>query len=222
MLGAFQATLRRDLLLCARRRVEIGNTLMFFIVVVSVTPLGVGANPDTLRAIAPGVIWVAALLATVMSLPRLFSSDFEDGSLDQLLLSTEPLPVIVLGNILAHWVVTGVPVTLIALVLGLMFDMNRDEIGTMVIALFLGTPALSLLGGIGAALTFSLRGSGLLVTLLVMPLFVPVLILGAGATSAVSAALPPMPYLLLLSALSLLAIVLTPWAIAAALRISNE
>jgi heme exporter protein B len=175
-----------------------------------------------LRSIAPGVVWVAALLAAMLSLQRLFAADHADGTLEQMLLSAEPLPVIVLGKILAHWLLTGVPVTAMAALLGLMFDMRVDAILTMVLALAAGTPVLSFIGAIGAALTLSLRGAGVLISLLVLPLYIPVLILGAGAVGAVDAGLDGGPYLLLLMALSLGALVLSPWAVAAALRIAVE
>ncbi len=222
MLRTLRAVVRRDLLLAFRQRADVANTLLFFVVVVTMVPLGVGAEPNLLRSIAPGVVWVAALLAAILSLNRLFAADFADGTLEQMLISAEPLPVIVLGKAAAHWLVTGVPVTAIAVVLGIMFDLGAGETATLVAALALGTPVLSLIGAVGAALTLGLRGGGVLVSLLVLPLYVPVLILGAGSVEAVAAGLGGAPYLLLLGALALFAIVLTPWAVAAALRISIE
>lgn len=222
MINTLLAAMRRDLLLALRQRMDIANTLTFFVVVVTLVPLGVGAEPELLRSIAPGVVWVAALLAAMLSLQRLFAADHADGTLEQMLLSAEPLPVIVLGKILAHWLLTGVPVTAMAALLGLMFDMRVDAILTMVLALAAGTPVLSFIGAIGAALTLSLRGAGVLISLLVLPLYIPVLILGAGAVGAVDAGLDGGPYLLLLMALSLGALVLSPWAVAAALRIAVE
>jgi len=185
-------------------------------------PLGVGAEPNLLRSIAPGVVWVAALLAAILSLNRLFAADFADGTLEQMLISAEPLSLIVLGKTTAHWLVTGVPVTAIAVVLGIMFDLGVGETATLMASLALGTPVLSLIGAVGAALTLGLRGGGVLVSLLVLPLYVPVLILGAGSFEAVAAGLGGAPYLLLLGSLALFAIVLTPWAVSAALRISVE
>jgi heme exporter protein B len=222
MINTLLAAMRRDLLLALRQRMDVANTLTFFVVVVTLVPLGVGAEPELLRSIAPGVVWVAALLAAMLSLQRLFAADHADGTLEQMLLSAEPLPVIVLGKILAHWLLTGVPVTAMAALLGLMFDMRVDAILTMVLALAAGTPVLSFIGAIGAALTLSLRGAGVLISLLVLPLYIPVLILGAGAVGAVDAGLDGGPYLLLLMALSLGALVLSPWAVAAALRIAVE
>lgn len=222
MLSTLLATVRRDLLLALRQRMDIANTLTFFIVVVTLVPLGVGAEPDLLRAIAPGVVWVAALLAAMLSLQRLFAADHADGTLEQMLLSAEPLPIIVLGKVIAHWLLTGVPVTLVAALLGVMFDMRSDAILTLVMALGAGTPVLSFIGAIGAALTLSLRGAGVLISLLVLPLYIPVLILGAGAVGAVDSGLDASPYLLLLTALSIGSLVLSPWAVAAALRIASE
>jgi heme exporter protein B len=222
MLRTLGAVVRRDLLLAFRQRADVANTLLFFVVVVTMVPLGVGAEPNLLRSIAPGVVWVAALLAAILSLNRLFAADFADGTLEQMLISAEPLPLIVLGKAAAHWLVTGVPVTAIAAVLGIMFDLGAGETATLMAALALGTPVLSLIGAVGAALTLGLRGGGVLVSLLVLPLYVPVLILGAGSVEAVAAGLGGGPYLLLLGALALFAIVLTPWAVSAALRISVE
>jgi heme exporter protein B len=222
VLTTVAAVLRRDLLLAFRQRADVANTLLFFVVVVTMVPLGVGAEPNLLRSIAPGVVWVAALLAAILSLNRLFAADFADGTLEQMLISAEPLPLIVLGKAAAHWLVTGVPVTAIAVVLGVMFDLGAGETATLIAALALGTPVLSLIGAVGAALTLGLRGGGVLVSLLVLPLYVPVLILGAGSVEAVAAGLGAGPYLLLLGALALFAVVLTPWAVSAALRISVE
>lgn len=222
MLNTFLAVIRRDLMLAFRQRMDVMNTLVFFVVVVTIVPLGVGADPNLLRAIAPGVVWVAALLAAVLSLQRLFASDYQDGTLEQMLLAGEPLSVIVLGKVVAHWLVTGIPVTVISILLAVMFDIDEDAALTLCLSLAAGTPVLSFLGAVGASLTLSLRGAGVLISLLVLPLYIPVLILGAGAAEAVASGLDGTPYLLLLAALSLLAMVLTPWAIAAALRISVE
>jgi heme exporter protein B len=222
VLKTLAAVVRRDLLLAFRQRADVANTLLFFVVVVTMVPLGVGAEPNLLRAIAPGVVWVAALLAAILSLNRLFAADFADGTLEQMLISPEPLPLIVLGKAVAHLLVTGLPVTAIAAVLGVMFDLGAGETATLIASLALGTPVLSLIGAVGAALTLGLRGGGVLVSLLVLPLYVPVLILGAGSVEAVAAGLGAAPYLLLLGALALFAVVLAPWAVSAALRISIE
>lgn len=222
MMRAVGQVVRRDLLLAVRQRSDVVNTLLFFVVVVTMTPLGVGAEINMLRSIAPGVVWVAALLASILSLNRLFMLDYADGTLEQLLLTREPLAAIVLGKVLAHWLITGLPITLIAVLFGVMFDLPGIETVTLVLALLVGTPALSLLGAIGAALTLGLRGGGVLLSLLVLPLNVPILIFGAGAVEAAAGGLSPQPHLLLLGALSLGASVLAPWAVAAALRISLE
>jgi heme exporter protein B len=222
VIAAVGQVVRRDLLLAMRQRGDVVNTLLFFVVVVTLAPLGVGPEINTLRTIAPGVVWVAALLASILSLNRLFAQDYADGTLEQLLLTREPLAAIVLGKVAAHWLITGLPITLMAVPLGVMFDLSGAETVTLVVALLAGTPALSLLGAIGAALTLGLRGGGVLVTLLVLPLNVPVLIFGAGAVEAVAGGLSPQAHILLLAALSLATSVLAPWAIAAALRISLE
>jgi heme exporter protein B len=222
MTAVFTALLRRDLLLALRQRADVLNTLLFFAIVVTMVPLGVGPEPETLRRIAPGVVWVAALLAALLSAPRLFANDHADGTLEQMLLTGEPLPVVVLAKVLAHWLTTGLPLTLAGALLGLVFDLPADANATLVLALALGTPALSLLVAIGAALTLGLRGGGVLLALLVLPLLVPVLIFGAGAAEAVAAGQSARGHLLLLSALSIGATVLAPWAIGAALRISLE
>jgi heme exporter protein B len=221
-MDAVIALVRRDLLLAMRQQADLYNTLLFFVVVVSLVPLGVGPEPALLRLIAPGVLWVAALLAAMLSLQRLFAGDHADGTLEQWLLTREPLPLLVLGKIAAHWLTTGAPLTLVAAPLALMFDLERDVALTLILALLLGTPALSLIGAIGAALTLGLRGGGVLLSLLVLPLYVPVLIFGAGAAESVAAGLSPQGHLLLLAAFTLAALVLAPWACAAALRISLE
>ncbi len=222
MIGAVAQVIRRDLLLAARQRADVANTLLFFVVVVTMVPLGVGPEPETLRTIAPGMVWVAALLASILSLNRLFAHDLADGTLEQMLLAPEPLAAIVLGKVAAHWLVTGLPITAMAMPLGVMFDLPADATATLATALALGTPALSLIGAVGAALTLGLRGGGVLLSLLVLPLYVPVLIFGAGSVEAVAGGLSPQAHLLLLAAFSLAATVLAPWAIAAALRISLE
>lgn len=222
MWRVFYCVLSRDILLAMRRRTDVLTTLFFFVIVVSLFPLGVGTEKQVLRIIGPGVVWVAALLAAILSLNRLFAADFADGTLEQMVLSGEPLPVVVLAKALAHWLTTGLPITVMAVLLGVMFDLPGDAIGVLVASLMLGTPALSLIGAVGAALTLGLRGGGVLITLLVLPLYVPVLIFGAGAVEAVAGGLAPRGQLLLLGALSIGATVLAPWAIAAALRISLE
>ena len=222
MLDAARWIVRRDLLLAVRRRSDVGTALLFFVIVASLFPLGVGAEPDLLRAIGPGVIWVAALLSTLLSLGRLFSADYADGTLEQMLLGAAPLGVVAAAKGLAHWLVAGLPLVLIAPLLALQYDLPRALYGVLVLSLLLGTPVLSLVGAIGAALTLGLRGGGVLLALLVLPLYVPVLILGAGSVDMAAAGLAPDGQLLLLSALLILAAAFAPWATAAALRISME
>jgi heme exporter protein B len=214
--------LRRDLVLAYRRRSDVLTTLFFFVIVVSLFPLGVGPEPNLLRVMAPGILWVAALLASMLSLGRMFSMDYLDGTLEQMLLSAEPLGMIVLGKIAAHWLVSGLPLVLIAPVLGLQFDLPQGQLAVLVLSLLIGTPILSLIGSIGAALTLGLRGGGVLVSLLVLPLYIPVLIFGAGSVGAEAAGLGAQSHVLLLGAGLVLAAVLAPLATAAGLRISME
>jgi len=222
MLGAALCIVRRDLLLAMRRRADVLTVLLFFVIVVSLFPLGVGPEPALLRTIAPGVIWVAALLASMLALGRVFALDYADGTLEQMLLSATPLGVIVAAKVFAHWLVTGLPLVLLAPALALQFDLPQEFIGELVISLLLGTPALSLIGAIGAALTLGLRGGGALLALLVLPLYIPVLIVGAGALDAAAAGLGASAHLLLLAAFLVLAAAFAPWTAAVALRIAHE
>ncbi|HVW64031.1 MAG TPA: heme exporter protein CcmB [Nitrosospira sp.] len=214
--------IRRDLLLAMRRRSDVLTTLFFFIIVVSLFPLGVGPEMNMLRAMAPGVVWVAALLASMLSLGRMFASDHLDGTLEQMLLSPQSLSMLVLGKALAHWLVTGVPLVLMAPVLGIQYDLTGEALLVLTASLLLGTPVLSLIGAIGAALTLGLRGGGVLVSLLVLPLYIPVLIFGAGAVEASAAGLGAGAHMSLLGAFLLASIVLAPWTAGASLRISME
>ncbi len=214
--------IQRDLLLAMRRRSDVLTTLFFFIIVVSLFPLGVGPEINILRTMAPGVVWVAALLASMLSLGRMFSSDYLDGTLEQMLLSPQSLAMLVLGKALAHWLVTGVPLVLMSPVLGIQYDLSADALLVLTASLLLGTPVLSLIGAIGAALTLGLRGDGVLVSLLVLPLYIPVLIFGAGAVEASAAGLGAGAHLSLLGAFLLASLVLAPWATAVSLRISME
>jgi len=214
--------LRRDLLLAARRRSEVVTALFFFVVVVSLFPLGIGPEPAMLRRIGPGVLWVAALLATLLGLPRLFASDHADGTLEQMALSPRPFALLVAGKIAAHWLLCGLPLVLLAPLLGLQFNLDAGELQVLMLALLLGTPVLSLIGAIGAALTLGVRGGGTLLALLVLPLYVPTLIFGAGAVEAQSAGLGSSAQLSILGALLALAVFFAPWATTAALRIAIE
>ncbi|MBU0689759.1 MAG: heme exporter protein CcmB [Gammaproteobacteria bacterium] len=220
--GLLGLVIRRDLLLAMRRRADVLTTLIFFVMVVSLFPLGVGPEPDMLRKMAGGVLWVAALLSSMLSLPRMFSADHIDGTLEQMMLAPQSLTVMVLGKIVAHWMLSGLPLVLIAPVLGLQFDMPADAIGVLMLALLLGTPVLSMIGAVGAALTLGLRGGGVLVSLLVLPLTIPVLIFGAGAVEAVSGGMDAASNLSLLGAFLLFALVFSPFVAAQALRISME
>lgn len=214
---------KRDLLLALRRKSEVFTVLFFFLVVISLFPLVVGTEDATLKQIAPGVVWIAALLASTLALERLFASDYDDGTLEQLSLSPNSLSIIVLAKMLAHWTLTGLPLVLISPLVGLFYHLPVETIKVMMLVLLLGTPVLSMLGAIAAALTLGLRGGGVLVSLLVLPLYIPVLVYGAGAIStSMVEGVSIQPYLLLLSAFALLAIVFSPWATAAALRISIE
>ena len=222
MLNVVSQIIRRDLLLAIRQKSDVLNTLFFFVVVVTMVPLGIGPEPALLRDIAPGVVWVAALLAAILSLPRLFANDYADGTLEQMLLSAEPLPLIVLGKAVAHWLTTGLPLTAMAIALGVLFDLDINAGLVLVASLAIGTPVLSLIGSIGAALTLGVRGGGVLTSLLVLPLYIPVLIFGAGSVGAAASGLGVTAYFLLLGAFLLFAAVLMPWAGAVALRISVE
>lgn len=219
---AWRAMLVRDLTLAMRRRADVLTSLFFFIIVVSLFPLGVSPEMAMLRGIAPGVIWVAALLATMLSLGRMFSDDHQDGSLEQMLLLPQSLSVLVLGKVLAHWVVSGLPLVLLSPLLGMQLGLAADAIGLLMLTLLLGTPVLSLIGAIGAALTLGVRGGGVLVSLLVLPLYIPVLIFGTGAVDASLGGMDYEGHLSLLGAFLVIALLSTPLATAAALRISVE
>jgi len=190
--------------------------------VSSLFPLGVGPEPGLLRTMAPGILWVAALLSSMLGLNRLFAADFNDGSLEQMLLSRQPLVIIVLAKIVAHWLVTGLPLVLLAPLLALQFDLPANAIGVLAVSLCIGTPLLSLLGAIGAALTLGVSGSGVLLGLLILPLYIPVLIFGSGAVTAEISGLGAAANLLLLAAMLSAGLVFAPWASAASLRISLE
>lgn len=220
MAQVFLTVLHRDLQLAFRRRSDVWTTLFFFLMVCSLFPLAVSPERDTLRQLAPGVLWVAALLSSTLSLGRLFAQDHADGTLEQLLLSPEPLSAIVLAKVLAHWLVSGLPLVALSPLLALQFDLPVDAIAVLLGSLLLGTPVLSLLGAIGAALTLGLKGGGVLVNLLVLPLTTPVLIFGAGAVSAQAGGLGASAHLYLLAALLAASVALGPWAIAAGLKVS--
>jgi len=220
LLRAFTLLLKRDLTLAIRHRAEILNPLLFFVLVTSLFPLGIGADPKLLQAVGPGVIWVAALLAALLSLEGIFRSDFEDGTLEQFLLSSHPVSVLVLAKVLAHWLITGLPLLVISPLLGVLLGLPGDAIIILLVTLALGTPVLSLIGAVGVALTVGLRKGGMILSLLVLPLYVPLLIFAASAVDTAAAGLHVTAHLSLISALLLLALSLSPLATAAALRIS--
>jgi len=212
----------RDLILAWRRRADVLATLFFFIIVVSLFPLGIGPERETLRTIAPGVVWVAALLASMLSLGRIFGNDYQDGTLEQLLLTPQPAYLVVLAKVLAHWIVSEVPLVVIAPVLGLQYGLSQNGLAIVVVSLLLGTPVLSVIGSVGAALTLGLRAGNVLVAILVLPLYIPVLIFGSGAVQASVTGSSPQAWLLLLGATLIVSLVFAPWAASAALRISVE
>ena len=219
---SLRCVIARDLRIALRRRADSLSALVFFVMVTSLFPLGVGPEPQLLRVMAPGVLWVAAMLASMLSLARLFADDHSDGTLEQLLLSTHPLPWLVLGKTIAHWLGSGLPLVLLSPLLALQFDLSASATGVLVLSLLLGTPILSLVGAMGAALTVGLRGSSVLLSLLVLPLTIPVLIFGAGAVEAHNAGVGISGHLSLLGALLIVGLLACPWVTAAALRISLE
>ncbi len=222
ILGGIGWALARDLKLAMRSRSELGVQLLFYVIVVSLFPLATNPERTLLATMGPGVLWVAALLASLLSLPRLFAGDHQDGTLEQIALSPHPLEALVGGKILAHWLTTGLPVALLAPLLGVQYAMDTESLAVLTLALLLGTPVLSLLGAIGAALTLGLRAGGSLLALLILPLYVPVLIFGAGAVDAARAGLGAAANLSLLGAGLLLALVGAPFAAAAAVRIALD
>ncbi|WP_122582518.1 heme exporter protein CcmB [Pseudomonas viridiflava] len=220
MSNVFILLLQREALLLARRPAELANPLVFFTIVIALFPLAVGPETQLLQTLSPGLVWVAALLAVLLSLDGLFRSDFEDGSLEQWVLSPHPLALLVLVKVLAHWVFSGLALVLVAPVLALMLGLPGHCVPVLMLSLLLGTPVLSLLGAVGAALTVGLKRGGLLLALLILPLYIPVLILGSGALQAALQGMPATGHLLWLGSLTALAVTLTPFAIAAGLKIS--
>ena len=220
MSNVFTQLLSREMRLLARRPSDLANPLVVFAIVIALFPLAVGPETQLLQTLSPGLVWVAALLAVLLSLDGLFRSDFEDGSLEQWVLSSHPLPLLVLAKVLAHWLFSGLALVLLAPVLALMLGLPGRCLSVLLISLLLGTPVLSLLGAVGAALTVGLKRGGLLLALLILPLYIPVLILGSGALQAALQGLPASGHLLWLASLTALAVTLTPFAIAAGLTIS--
>ena len=221
-MNALLTIIHRDLLLVMRRKSEVLTALFFFVVVTSLFPLGIGADAALLRKIAPGVIWVAALLSTMLGLQRMFAADYADGSLEQLVLAPQSMVLLVTGKIIAHWIVCGLPLVSLAPFIGIQFDLDVSSIYVLMGTLLLGTPVLSLLGSIGAALTLGVRGSSVLMSLLILPLYIPVLIFGAGAVYANSVGLETSGHFSLLGALLILALAFVPWVSSAAVKIAIE
>lgn len=218
--SAFIQLIRRDLILALRRRAELANPILFFVMVIVLFPLGVGAEPNLLARMAPGIVWVSALLAALLSMDAIFRSDFEDGTLEQLLLSAQSLPVLIFAKVSAHWLVTGLPLLVVAPLLAVFLGMSDSALGALLISLALGTPVLSLIGTIGVALTVGLRRGGVILSLLVLPLYVPVLIFGASMVDAAATGLSFSGQIYILAAFLALALSLAPVAAASALRIS--
>ena len=217
---SFGWALRRDLAVATRRRADSLNLVGFFVLACTMFPLAVGPETKLLQTLSPGRLWVAALLAVLLSLDGLFRSDFEDGSLEQWVLSSHPLPLLVLAKVLAHWAFSGLALVILSPLLALMLGLPVACLPVLLMSLLLGTPVLSLLGAVGAALTVGLKRGGLLLALLILPLYIPVLILGSGALQAALQGMPATGYLLWLGSLTALAVTLTPFAIAAGLKIS--
>ena len=221
-MSAFWAIVRRDITLAMRRKAEVITAVFFFVVVAALFPLGIGPDMATLRLTAPGILWIGALLACMLSMGRLFAADYADGTLEQMALSPNGLSVLVVAKILAHWCLSGLPLVLLAPILGLQFDLPTNALWILTLSLLVGTPLLSLIGAIGAALTLGVRGGDVLLSLLVLPLYVPALIFGAGAVQAEMSGLGASAHLSVLTAMALVAAVFSPWASAAALRLALE
>ena len=218
----FLVALVRDAKLVARSKGELVQALVFFVVVVSLFPLAIGPESALLTRIAPGVVWVAALLSVLLTLPRLFANDYADGTLEQLALSVYPLPVIAAGKIVAHWLMAGLPLAVLSPILGLQFGLHANELAALFMSLMLGTPVLSMIGAIGAALTLGVRGGSILLALLVLPLYIPVLIFGAGTVDQAMNGIDFSANLSLLGAILLLGGLVVPFAVAAAIKISLD
>jgi heme exporter protein B len=221
-MNGFLTVLRRELRIALRRKGDALNVLVFFVIVASLFPLGVGPEPNQLRAMAAGVAWIAALLAALLSLPRLFAADYADGTLEQMLVAPQPLAVVVLAKIAGHWLLTGLPLAIVVPLIGLQYGLPSDALGILLLSLLIGTPVLSLLGAAGAALTLGLRGGGALLGLLVLPLFVPVVVFGAGAVTADLIGINPSAHLSLLGAFLAVSSLVGPWAACAALRVALD
>jgi heme exporter protein B len=220
LLNAFGAVIKRDLLLAYRFRAELINPLAFFVMVITLFPLALGAEIALLKRIAPAIIWVAALLASLMSIENLFRADYDDGSLELMVMTPHPLSILVLAKVIGHWLVSSVPLLFVAPLMGMMLHMDADIIGVLMLTLLLGTPVLSLIGGIAVALTLGLRKGGALLAILVLPLYVPILIFASSAIDAAMTGFPVSGHLSMMCAILFLALTLTPLPTAAALKMS--
>ena len=220
LFNAFGAVIKRDLLLAYRFRAELINPLAFFVMVITLFPLALGAEIALLKRIAPAIIWVAALLASLMSIESLFHADYDDGSLELMVMTPHPLSILVLAKVIGHWLVSSVPILFVAPLMGMMLHMDADIIGVLMLTLLLGTPVLSLIGGIAVALTLGLRKGGALLAILVLPLYVPILIFASSAIDAAMTGFPVSGHLSMMCAILFLALTLTPLPTAAALKMS--
>jgi len=220
--AAFMLILKRDITIAFRHRDDIINPLLFFVIIITLFPLGIGPESSTLSRIAPGIIWVAALLSTLLSLDRLFKSDHDDGSLEQMLLSPHPVFILVLAKIVAHWLLTGLPLIFIAPLLAVLLHLNENSYGALMLTLLLGTPVLSLMGAIGVALTVGIKKGGVLLSLLVLPLYIPVLIFATSAIDTAAMSLPFSGQLAIIAALFFASLTLAPFAVASALKVSTN
>ncbi|PJC88242.1 heme exporter protein CcmB [Vibrio sp. HA2012] len=220
MLRSMLVIIRRELLIAFRRQADILNPLWFFIIVITLFPLSIGPEPNLLARIAAGIIWVAALLAALLALERLFRDDFQDGTLEQMMLLPLPLPLAVIGKVMAHWLLTGLPLILISPLLAVLLSLDLSTWLAVVLTLLIGTPTLSFIGAIGVALTVGLRKGGVLLSLLILPLYIPVLIFATAAIDAASLGMPYNGQLAILAAMLVGSVTLTPFAVSAALRVS--
>ncbi len=214
--------IKRELLIAFRRQMDVFNPLWFFIIVITLFPLGIGPEPRLLTRIAPGIIWVAALLSVLLSLERLFNDDFRDGALEQLMLSSVPLPVIAVAKVIAHWLLTGLPLIVITPLLCVFLSLDFIQWQVVTYTLLLGTPAMSFIGAIGVALTVSLPKGGVLLSLLILPLYIPILIFATSAIDAVSYGVSYGGQLAILAAIFVASATFAPFAVSAALRVSNN
>ncbi len=222
LFSIFFSLLRRDIMLAIRRKTDALTPLFFFVIVITLFPLSLDPDKEILRIMGPGVLWVSALLATMLSLGRLFAEDHEDGTLEQIILNPAPLSLMVLAKITAHWLISGLPLVLIAPLLGVQYQIEPGALVILTLSLLMGTPVLGLVGAIGAALTLGIRGGNILISLLILPLFIPVLIFGAGSVEAYRSGIGLDGHFYLLGASLVFALSFAPWATATALKISTE